>query len=290
MKILVSGANGQVGWELVQKGADQGHEIIGCTRAELDIGNQPAVTAKIRETAPDLVINCAAYTAVDKAETDEENAFRVNRDGPAWLAEECAARRIPLIHLSTDYVFDGSSSRPYREDDPVNPLGVYGKSKEAGERQVRQRLTQHLIIRTSWVFGNHGHNFVKTMMKLGREREELRVVADQWGCPTFAGDLADGLLKICRKIQAGRDIDWGTYHFCGATTLSWHEFAQLIFAKARKKLPLRVKKVLPITTAEFPTPAQRPKYSTLDCTLIKNTFDLEGADINQALSCYFLHS
>ena len=213
-----------------------------------------------------------------------EQAYAVNRDGPAWLAESCAALSIPLIHISTDYVFDGQQSRPYREDDPVCPLGVYGKSKEAGEQEIRKRLENHLIIRTSWVYGVHGQNFVKTMLRLGNEREELKVVDDQWGCPTFAGDLADGLLEMSQKIQQGDSIPWGTYHCCGSTMTSWHGFASLIFEMASGTLPLRVKRVEPIPTSQFPTPAKRPMYSVLDCSRIKDAFGVEPGDLRAGVA------
>ncbi len=283
MKILVTGINGQAGWELARRGPGQGYEIIGCSHADLDITDHQSLTAKLEEISPALVINCAAYTAVDQAESDKKTAWAVNRDGPACLAKGCLSHQIPLIHLSTDYVFDGRSSRPYKENDPVNPLGVYGKSKEAGEQEIRRILPAHLIIRTSWVFGAHGHNFVKTMLRLGKTKKELKVVADQWGCPTFAGDLADGLLKICRKIQLNRDIPWGTYHYCGSSKVSWYEFAMLIFAAVQDKIPLRVKKVAAITTGEFPAPAKRPGNSVLDCSRIKHAFNVEGVDVNLGL-------
>ncbi len=287
MKILVTGANGQVGWELVRRGHYQGHEIIGCGRDDLDIGNEQSVLTVLTKIDPGLIINCAAYTAVDRAETEKEKAYGVNRDGPARLARNCAARQIPLVHLSSDYVFDGALTRPYRETDPVNPLGIYGKSKEAGEQEVRQGLAEHLIIRTSWVFGVHGHNFVKTMVRLGCEREELRVVDDQWGCPTSAADLAEGLLRICGIIAEKRPIPWGTYHYCGATRITWHGFAKLIFAIAGDRFPLRIKKITSVPSSEFPTPARRPMNSVLDCARIKEAFGVEGVELRESLSRFF---
>lgn len=283
-KILVTGINGQVGWELHRKASLSGFEVIGCDRNDLDITDQQAVGAKVYQSHPDIVINCAAYTAVDQAETDVEQAYVVNRDGPGWLAESCAALAIPLIHISTDYVFDGQQNRPYTEDDPVSPLGVYGKSKEAGEQAIRQRIDNHLIIRTSWVYGVHGQNFVKTMLRLGGERDELRVVDDQWGCPTFAGDLADALLGITRKIQQGGSIPWGTYHCCGTTKISWHGFASLIFEMARDTVPLQVKRVMAIPTSEFPTPAKRPMYSVFDCSRIKSAFGVELGPLHAGIA------
>lgn len=280
MKILVTGINGQVGWELQRQG--QGLAIQGFDHAGLDISHRPAVLATVAAGSPDLVINAAAYTAVDRAEEDEATAQAVNGDGSAWLAEACSLARIPLIHLSTDYVFDGSASHPYDEAEPVSPLGVYGRSKEAGEQAVRRRLAEHLIIRTSWVYGVHGHNFVKTMLRLGKERSALQVVADQWGCPTAAGDLAAALLTLARRIEAG-SRQWGTYHCCGATATSWHGFAEQIFALARGRLPLQVEKVHAITTADYPTPARRPAYSVLACDKLARDFQLRLPELRSSL-------
>lgn len=190
MKILVTGINGQVGWELNRQAAKGARQIIGLDRVALDITDHQAVGHAVACHRPDLLINCAAYTAVDRAEEEEELAQAVNGDGPARLAEACRPRHIPLIHLSTDYVFDGTGVRPYLESDAVAPLGVYGRSKERGERRLREVLPEHVILRTSWVYGVHGHNFVKTMLRLARQHRQLKVVADQWGCPTAAADLA----------------------------------------------------------------------------------------------------
>jgi dTDP-4-dehydrorhamnose reductase len=283
MKILVTGINGQVGWELQRQGQRQGFDILGLDRASLDIGNRPAVLETVATLRPALVINSAAYTAVDRAEEDVAMAQAVNSNGPAWLAEACSLARIPLIHLSTDYVFDGSGTRPYLETDPVSPLGVYGASKEAGEQAVRRCLAEHLIIRTSWVYGVHGHNFVKTMLRLGKQRRELKVVADQWGCPTAAGDLAAALLELARRIEAGRG-QWGTYHCCGATAINWHGLAEQIFALVRGRLPLQVEKVHAITTADYPTPARRPAYSVLDCHQLARDFQITMPELTVSLT------
>ena len=270
MRILLTGANGQVGWELVQRAA--GRELIACDRNGLDITDAQAVTHAFAASRPQLVINAAAYTAVDRAEQEPEQALAVNRDGPAQLAAACAKLGIPLFHISTDYVFDGTQERPYRETDPPAPLGVYGRSKWAGEEAVRQALPVHLIIRVSWVFGRNGHNFVKTIRRLARERQELKVVADQRGCPTYAGDIADVLWLLADRIAAGRTMAWGTYHYGGAPPTTWYDFARTIVELAENLEPLTVQTVSAITTAEYPVAAPRPMNSVLDCQLIRNTF------------------
>ena len=286
MSILVTGGNGQVGWEVRRRGAARGCRIIGLDHAGLDITDREAVLRAVKKNAPDLVINGAAYTEVDRAEEEPDLALAVNRNGPAWLADACAARHIPLIHLSTDYVFDGRADRPYRETAPVAPLGVYALSKAAGEEEVRARLREHLIVRTSWVYGSHGRNFVKTMLRLGQEQETLRVVNDQWGCPTFAGDLAGALLTMAEKIKAGRADCWGTYHCCGATAVTWHEFATLIFALAGKKHPVKVKNIMPISSAAYATRTPRPHYSVLNCGKLERTFGIRLPELPDSLTAF----
>ncbi|MDA3786120.1 MAG: dTDP-4-dehydrorhamnose reductase [Deltaproteobacteria bacterium] len=283
MKIFVTGIHGQVGWELHRQGEKQGHQILGFDHATLDIGDCQAVQETVLATRPDLVINCAAYTAVDRAEEEEARAYAVNEDGPAWLAEACSRAQIPLIHLSTDYVFDGNARQPYSEKDRVSPRGVDGRSKEAGERAVRARLSAHLIIRTSWVYGVHGNNFVKTMLRLGRNQQELKVVADQWGCPTAAADLAAALLEMARQIEVG-SRQWGTYHCCGATATTWHGFAETLFALARGRLALQVEKVLAIASSDYPTPARRPLYSVLECGKLARHFQIELPSLATSLT------
>jgi dTDP-4-dehydrorhamnose reductase len=270
MKILLTGANGQVGWEIARQAGN--HSVLALDHAALDIGDATAVQATLTHSAAELVINAAAYTAVDRAEQEPERALAGNRDGPRHLATACAQRGIPLLHLSTDYVFDGNKPGPYTEDDPIAPLGVYGRSKWEGEQAVRQTLAAHLILRVSWVFGEHGHNFVKTLLRLAREREQLRVVADQQGCPTYAGAIAEVLLALADRIATGQPLAWGTYHYCGTPATTWHGFAETIVRLARAYEPLRVREVVPITTADYPTPAARPANSVLDCTRWQRTF------------------
>lgn len=267
--ILVTGAGGQVAWELERRAVAAGLSLKSLGISELDITDTKAVHAAVTAAAPKAVINAAAYTAVDKAESEKALAFAVNRDGPGYLAAACAARDIPLVHISTDYVFDGASKDPYLEDDLTGPLGVYGASKLAGEAAVRAFLDRHVIVRTAWVYGVHGHNFVKTMLRLGAERDVLRVVADQRGAPTFAGDLADALLVVARRLinEAPPEAAYGTFHYTGGGAVTWHGFAERIFDIAAPKLGRRPK-VEAIATEDYPTPARRPANSVLDCSKI----------------------
>ncbi len=274
MKIVVVGANGQLGWELCRRAKPAGFDVIALDLPEFDIADSNCVQKKLNRADISLVINASAYTAVDQAESEEGLALAVNRDGPAYLASACAAAGIPLVHVSTDYVFDGCKDRPYSEDDTACPLGVYGKSKVEGEIKVRELLSEHIILRTAWLYGVHGNNFVKTMIRLGKEQSRLRVVADQYGGPTFAGDLADAVLTIAGRIRESNQIPWGTYHFCGQGTTSWHGFTEEIVAIAKQYVPLKVEKVEAITTSDYPTPAQRPANSAFDCSLINKHFGI----------------
>jgi dTDP-4-dehydrorhamnose reductase len=274
MRILLTGANGQVGWELSNRGGQRGLEILALDRSDLDITDPVSVSKEVNRSAVSLVVNAAGYTAVDEAESEPELALAVNRDGPAYLASACEKVGIPLVHISTDYVFDGQKQGAYLVTDPVSPQSVYGKSKAAGEVEVRECLREHFILRTSWVYGVHGHNFVKTMLRLGREREEVQVVDDQYGCPTYAADLAETILRIAAKLLEGRQVHWGTYHYCGKGVTSWHGFAEEIFRLVSNYASLKVKRVEPISTSEYPTPAQRPTSSILDCSVLENTFNI----------------
>jgi dTDP-4-dehydrorhamnose reductase len=246
---------------------------MGLGHGDLDVTDRDAVRRAVDRYRPALIVNAAAYTAVDRAESEPEAAFAVNADGPAHLADAAGMAGIPLVHLSTDYVFDGAKPGAYAEDDPIRPLGVYGASKAAGERAVRGRLERHIILRTSWVFGVHGANFVRTMLRLGRERDRLRVVADQRGCPTGAADIADAVLGIAHQLLVDRRDAWGTFHFAAPGGTTWHGFAEAIFERAA---PLwgRRPDVAPITTADYPTPARRPANSVLDCARFDRTFAL----------------
>ena len=272
--VLVIGCRGQIGRELMAARLPAGVSRLGLGHSDLDISDRDAVEALVERCRPALIVNAAGYTAVDRAESEPQAAFAANSDAPAYLADAAAAAASALVHLSTDYVFDGAKTGAYTEDDPVGPLGVYGASKAAGERAVRERLERHVILRTSWVFGTHGTNFVKTMLRLGRERDQLRVVADQRGCPTGAADIAEAVLGIARQLLIERRGDvWGTYHFAGRGATTWHGFAEAIFERAA---PLwgRRPEVVPIATADYPTPARRPASSVLDCTRFERTFGL----------------
>ena len=274
MRILLTGAKGQVGWELSHLGGKHGLEILALDRSELDITHPVSVNKQVNRAGVSLVVNAAGYTAVDQAESEPEIAFAVNRDGPASLASACRKAGIPLVHISTDYVFDGQKEGPYLVTDPVSPLSVYGKSKAEGEAEVRKYLKEHFILRTGWVYGVHGDNFVKTMLRLGREREAVQVVSDQYGCPTYAADLAETILRIAAQFLSDGQVQWGTYHYCGRGVTTWHGFAEEIFRLASEYESLEVKSVEPISTAEYPTLAQRPVNSTLDCSLLEKTFGI----------------
>jgi dTDP-4-dehydrorhamnose reductase len=279
---LVTGANGQLGSELMRRVQRYGVTPTGLTIAELDITDARAVRQTVSQSGAAVVVNAAAYTAVDKAESETAPAYAVNRDGTAHLAAACAAANIPFIHVSTDYVFDGTKASPYTEDDPVHPVSVYGASKEAGEQALRNTWSRHVILRTAWVYSVFGHNFVKTMLRLARERDSLRVVADQRGCPTAAGDLAEAILRIVQRIKSGDEISWGTYHYCGAGSTTWHGFAEAIVQLAAPALG-RTVPVIPITTADYPTPAKRPANSVLDCSRIRERFGIRPRPWREAL-------
>lgn len=269
--ILLTGAGGQVGSEILVRAARHGHEVKGLLRIDLDITDAEAVKRAVYEADPTLIVNAAAYTAVDKAEEEKTAAYAINRDGPANLAAAARAHGIPLIHISTDYVFDGSKPGAYLESDPVSPLGVYGASKELGEVMVRKTHAEHVILRTSWVYAAHGNNFVKTMLRLGKERDQLRVVADQFGAPTAAGDIAEAILTIATRIRDGKHDGWGTYHYTAEGRTSWHGFAEAIFEHAEKVWGRRPA-VEAIPASDYPTPAKRPENSVLDCSKILAAF------------------
>lgn len=287
-KVLVTGAKGQVGSELV-KAAPAGFTVTGFGSNELDITKQQQVTAAMAQYKPDLIINAAAYTAVDKAESDIETAFAVNEKAVALLAQAAHEADIPLFHISTDYVFDGQASTPYKETDTVNPQSVYGASKLAGEQALERINAKHIILRTSWVFGATGNNFVKTMLRLGKERDELSVVADQHGCPTSARSIAEVLWQLAEKYVSERTLPWGIYHFSSSPACTWHEFACEIFEQAVKAGVLERKPVVhPITTAEYPTPAKRPPWSVLDCGRLELFASIKKTKLEIELDHYLL--
>ncbi|MES9884230.1 MAG: dTDP-4-dehydrorhamnose reductase [Sedimenticola sp.] len=284
MKIMITGSNGQVGYELNVRAQAMEFDVIAVDCDQLDITQRDAVNSFILRHSPDLVINAAAYTAVDKAEEEKATAFSVNRDGPLHLANACAEKGIPLLHISTDYVFDGTKKAPYTESDRPNPQSVYGQSKLEGDLAVASALEQQITLRVAWVFGSTGNNFVRTMLRLGEERGELGVVADQYGGPTYAGDIAETLLMLASMIDRGEEVQWGIYHYIGSPATSWHGFAEEIFKQAVSHgLLEKAPKVNRITTEEYPTPAMRPKNSVLDSQRINQIFGFEQPDWCQGL-------
>ncbi|MFN6462621.1 MAG: dTDP-4-dehydrorhamnose reductase [Nostoc sp. DedVER02] len=264
--ILLIGSNGQVGKELQQILPSYG-DIISVARPTVDLAQPDTLCNFIRSKRPQIIINAAAYTAVDKAESELELATAINTTAPLIIAQESQKLGAFLIHISTDYVFDGNGYRPYQETDATNPLSVYGKTKLAGEEAIRETCGHHLILRTAWVYGTFGKsNFVKTMLRLGAERQEVRVVADQIGSPTWAQDIAAVIAQMIPQLTP--EIS-GTYHYTNSGVASWYDFAVAIFEEAQQLgFPLKVERVVPITTAEYPTPASRPAYSVLACKKI----------------------
>ncbi len=231
-----------------------------------------------------MVINAAAYTAVDQAEKESETTYSVNRDGPCNLALTCNEKSIPLIHISTDYVFDGLKKGAYREDDPLSPDGVYAQSKAEGELCVAKATRQYIIVRTAWLYGVYGNNFVKTMLRLGRERTTIKVVNDQYGCPTNAAELAAAILTICGRVHRSDNFDaWGVYHFCDKGETTWYRFAEMIFKIASSYEALALQELIPITTREYPTLAKRPPNSVLSCDKIQQTFGIKRKPWEESL-------
>ena len=251
MTILIFGASGQLGHELIRQSHLSQMPVFAPTRNQFDITQISQVDEAFAKFCPSIAINAAAYTDVDGAESEAERAFGINKTGAENLARSCARLLIPLVHVSTDYVFDGSKGLPYVETDPIRPLGVYGRSKAEGEDKIRTALPEHLIVRASWLYSGHGDNFVTTMLSLGRQKKELDVVADQFGSPTSATDLAEVLLHLALQILNRSAITWGTYHYCGEGVTTWYEFANNIFRIAERHECLQLKRIKPITTEEF---------------------------------------
>ena len=282
LKILISGKTGQVAVELQKHLAGLG-ELIVLGRDVLDLSQPDQIRAQVRAHKPDLLIIAAAHTAVDQAENEPELAFTINAIAPGVFAEEAAALGIPLIHYSTDYVFDGRKPAPYTEDDATNPLGVYGKSKLAGELAIAASGAQHLILRTSWVYSTHGKNFLLTMQRLLQERSELRVVADQIGAPTWAGTIAQSTRALIERWQSGDAAAWGTYHLTASGETSWFGFTQAIAGHltAQGKACATLE---PIPASAYPTPAARPQNSRLDCSKLAREWGVAQPDWEAALS------
>ena len=295
MKILLLGKNGQVGWELQRSLAPLG-ALTALDRRGLpahaeheamsgDLTDLHALASTVQRLRPDVIVNAAAHTAVDRAEAEPALAQRLNAEAPHALARAAHAIDALLVHYSTDYVFDGGGSAPWQEDDATGPLSVYGRSKLAGEQAIRASGCRHLIFRTSWVYAARGGNFAKTMLRLAQEREELRVIDDQWGAPTGAELIADVTAHALRQVRV-RPQDLGTFHLAAAGATSWRRYAEQVLSRAKALAPelkLVVKNIVPIQTAEYPTPAQRPLNSRLDLTKLQNTFGLQLPDWQQGV-------
>ncbi|MBA6410966.1 MULTISPECIES: dTDP-4-dehydrorhamnose reductase [unclassified Pseudoalteromonas] len=284
MKVLITGKDGQVGTSLVTL-LNNLPEVtfLALNRAELDITDAKQVNYVVKDFKPNIVINAAAYTAVDKAETEEKQACAINYTGPFNLAVAANNINACLLHISTDYVFSGDKQGLYNEAEPVNPQSIYGKTKLLGENAVAAECPSHIILRTAWVFSEHGNNFVKTMLRLAKTRETLSVVSDQFGGPTYAGDIAKTLITIAQAVHNG-NTEFGVYHYSGFPQVSWQQFAAAIFdtalAQGLIKIPVKVNA---ITTQEYPTPAKRPFNSMLDTRKIANIFAVQPSDWQAAL-------
>jgi dTDP-4-dehydrorhamnose reductase len=274
--LLVFGGGGQLGREIAAHAAERGISASVLQRSDADITDSKMIADRIARDRPDVVINSAGYTNVDQAESDADKAFLVNKTGPGVLADVCAGARLPLVHISTDYVFDGTKPDAYVEEDPIAPLNVYGRSKAAGEAAIRTAHDRHLILRTSWLYSVHGSNFLKTILKRGREAAELRVVSDQRGCPTGAADVADAILRLVPQLARGEPI-WGTYHFAGTGVTTWHGFATEIIAAQASSSGSRPR-VVAVSSAEYPTAARRPANSELNSSLFARTFGFRAKD------------
>jgi dTDP-4-dehydrorhamnose reductase len=284
MRVLVAGRNGQLAQALAEASLpDPQWQMITAGRPDLDLTDMESVKRAMDHHTPDIAINAAAYTAVDKAESEPEAAFALNETGAGNLASATAAAGVPLIHISTDYVFSGDGTRPWREGDPTGPVNVYGRSKLAGEKAVAAANPKHLILRTAWVHSPWGNNFTKTMLRLGAEREELGVVGDQSGTPSYAPDLAAAITTIAAKLAQGKAAPWGIYHLTNAGVATWYDFAGEIF-RAAQRHGYKSPALKPITTADYPTPAARPRYSLLDNGKIGEAFGIRLRDWRRAVT------
>ncbi len=277
MKILVVGRSGMLASELARRFHGSEDDVVTMGRPILDIRDPYRIRKALDDTVPALVINAStcggAQHSLEKVEQDTGLAFAINRDGVKSLAEACQTRQVPLIHVSTDYVFDGHSTQPIAEESPVGPLNVYGQSKWEGEEAIRAVCERHLIIRTAWLYGREGGNFLLTMLRLGKDQREIHVVHDQYGCPTWTRDLAHAIFVLCNAVKREKaSIPWGTFHCCGAGHTTWYEFARAIFLNVAGLETLKVKTVTPVPTTAYPSRVIRPRYSVLCCEKIRSTF------------------
>ena len=283
MKILLLGKTGQVGSALtplltrLAQSTDAG-ALVALGRAEVDLSDAAALAQAVQQVQPTLIVNAAAHTAVDRAETEPDIAFAINALAPGVLAQQAATLNALLVHYSTDYVFDGSQQTPYRESDTTHPLGVYGQSKLAGEQAVQASGCRHLLLRTSWVYDSTGRNFLTTMLRLAKQHGKLRVVGDQHGSPTSAAMIAEASLQLIRSMLNQPAMQGGLYHLTAQGQTTWHGFAQAIMRKAGLDVPIEA-----ITTADYPTPARRPAYSVLDCSKLQTEFNYRLPGWQQAL-------
>ena len=286
MRVLITGCYGQVGSCLTkQLASNENTTVLALDREHLDITNQDAVHTAVAEFQPTIIINAAAHTAVDKAEEEVDLSYAINRDGPKYLAQAAQSVGAAMLHISTDYVFEGNKVGEYVEMDATNPQGVYGESKLAGEIAVAEACDKHIILRTAWVFGESGNNFVKTMLRLGENRDALSIVGDQFGGPTYAGDIANALIQISKRINQGDAVEYGVYHYSGLPHVSWFDFADAIFDVAIEQGVLEKKPSLTsITTDQYPTPAKRPSNSRLSTEKITLGFSVQASDWKAALS------
>lgn len=284
MRVLVTGCNGQVGHCLTETLSNSENvSLLAVDREELDITSQKAVSDMVKAFKPTIIINAAAHTSVDKAEDEVELSFAINRDGPKFLAEAAKEVGAAILHISTDYVFEGNKVGEYLENDVTNPQGVYGASKLAGEIAVAEMCDKHVILRTAWVFGEHGNNFVKTMLRLAATRNELSIIGDQFGGPTYAGDIAKVLVEIANRIVTGESVEYGVYHYSGLPHVSWYQFADGIFEAAEKEHIVNKPKLISITTEQYPTLAKRPSNSKLSTRKVSEAFAIKASDWTKAL-------
>ena len=282
MKILVLGCKGQLGMCLNDQLKNTDHEVIYTSREQIDIADFEQTKNQILKISPDLIINATAYTAVDKAEEDQKTASLINHLAVKNIADICNQQGCWLIHMSTDYVFDGNSKVPYKEDHKTNPQGVYGETKHNGELAIQASGCKHIILRTAWVFSEYGNNFLKTMLSLGADRDELSIVDDQIGCPTYAQDIAISIKVIIPKI-INKKISSGVFNYCGNQSCSWYKFAKIIFEEAKARRIPAPSKIHPIASDAFQTKARRPQYSVLDSSLIESVFLVSASDWRQGI-------
>lgn len=275
MKLLLAGCQSQVGLAVSAYGESRGHQIIAMDSAQMDVTHLDKVERVVDAHQPEIIINTAGYTSVDKAEADKEACFAINRDGVANLSRVARTSQIPLIHLSTSFVFDGRKGSPYKETDEANPVNTYGQSKLEGEILLRELCPKHILLRSGWVFGPDRFNFLKTVLRLSREKEQLEIVSDQLGGPTYSSDLARVVIAIAEQLDCQPESLWGTYHYCGTDQASWFQLAETILQEGYRFEDLKAKTILPILADQFPATARRPQNSMLDCRKILGSFGIK---------------